>query len=161
MIGLSGDGIAYQPLPGNNHDFYDQTHQVVAAELGTSATQAGGDAPLTIVAHSLGTVIASNFIWDAQHSRTITPATGASPLSRCETLTNYYTLGSPLAIWSLRYPDFGEPILVPSPQSVDPGEWVNFFDDDDVIAYPLQVLNARYDAVVQDREVNVGGWLSS
>ena len=161
MIGLLGDSIAYQPLPGNNHDFYDQIHQAVANELGTLATQAGGNAPLTIVAHSLGTVIATNFIWDAQHSRTVTPASDASPLSCCETLTNLYTLGSPLAIWSLRYPDFGEPITVPSPQSALPGEWINFFDDDDVVAYPLQGLNARYGTAVQDQEVNVGGWLSS
>jgi len=35
---------------------------------------------------------------------------GNTPLERGETLTLLYTLGSPIAIWSLRYPDFGVPI---------------------------------------------------
>jgi hypothetical protein len=161
MIGLLGDAVAYQPLPDKQFDFYDQIHQVVADGLGGLASHSDPNSPLTIIAHSLGSVIVSNFIWDAQHGRPTVPAVGLSPLSRCETLTNFYTLGSPLAIWSLRYPDFGVPVSVPSAQAVLHGEWVNFFDDDDVIACPLQNLNSKYNQVVRDREVNVGGWLSS
>lgn len=159
FISLLGDGVAYQPVPGNA-DPYDQIHQLVANVLGELDAAAGPDAPLSIIAHSLGAVIASNFVWDAQHGTLPTPT--ASPLGRCETLTNFYTMGSPLAIWGLRYPDFGDPIAVPSStQTALPGEWINFFDDDDIIAYPIQSLNAKYAAVVRDQEVNVGGWLSN
>jgi hypothetical protein len=163
FIGLMGDGIAYQPLPGGKYDFYYQIHQVLADTLGELAEATGPSAPLTIIGHSLGTVIASNFIWDATHGNTMLPVTsGESSLSKCETLTNFYTLGSPLATWSLRYPDFGEPITIPSlKQTALPGEWINFFDNDDIISYPLQSLNAKYAAAVRDQEVNVGGWLSS
>lgn len=159
FISLLGDGVAYQPVPGNA-DPYDHIHQLVANVLGELDAAAGPDAPLSIIAHSLGAVIASNFVWDAQHGTLPTPT--VSPLGRCETLTNFYTMGSPLAIWGLRYPDFGDPIAVPSPtQTALPGEWINFFDDDDIIAYPIQSLNAKYAAVVRDQEVNVGGWLSN
>ena len=38
------------------------------------------------------------------------------------------------------------------------GEWINFYDRDDVIAYPLRSLNPAYKAVItDDREINVGG----
>ena len=91
----------------------------------------------------------------------------STPLENGETLTLMYTMGSPIAIWSLRYEDFGVPIPVPSPKLADhhpglAGEWVNFYDPDDVIGYPLSTLNDAYGASVErDVAVNVGGPLSS
>lgn len=43
----------------------------------------------------------------------------------------------------MRYADFGQPVRVPSSKLADhwpgvPGEWVNFYDKDDVIGYPLK-----------------------
>jgi hypothetical protein len=41
-------------------------------------------------------------------------------------------------------------------------EWVNFYDKDDVIGWPLRQLNADYaKRVTEDREVNVGGVMTS
>ena len=38
------------------------------------------------------------------------------------------------------------------------GAWLNFYDKDDVIGYPLKTLNAAYGkAVTQDHEINAGG----
>ena len=84
FISLLGDGVAYQPVPGNA-DPYDQIHQLVANVLGELGTVAGPDAPLSVIAHSLGAVIASNFVWDAQHGVAPTPTDASSPLSRCGT----------------------------------------------------------------------------
>jgi hypothetical protein len=78
-----------------------------------------------------------------------------------------FNLGSPLALWSLRYRDFGKPIQVPSPHlgthfPKAKGGWINFYDQDDVIGYPLRTINPAYkSAVKEDRAVNVGGLLSS
>jgi hypothetical protein len=173
IVDFAADAIAYQPIPGER-DAYDNVHAVFADALRQLAQQAGPRAPLCVIAHSLGTVIASNFIYDLQaHSPTkplIAPRVLAkmddTPLARGDTLTLLYTLGSPIALWSLRYPNFGRPIRVPAPKLANhypnlAGGWINFYDSADVIGYPLKELNADYNAAVaSDRAVNVGGLLT-
>jgi hypothetical protein len=94
---------------------------------------------------------------------------GESAIEQGETLTHFYTMGSPLALWSLRWRmfDYGKPIAFPAPSLGKhypglEGEWINFYDKDDVVGYPLKGLNAIYDErVLEDREVNVGDWRSN
>lgn len=172
MIDLVADGIAYQPTEHGRYA-YDHIHRIFAQTLHTLAEEAGPKAPLCVVAHSLGTIIASNYIYDLQvhfsHQQiipeTIAEVMGDTPLERGETLSLLYTLGSPLALWSLRYTEFGRPIDFPAPQLYRhypnlPTEWINFYDADDIIGFPLKTLNAEYERIVTaDREVNVGGLL--
>ena len=71
-------------------------------------------------------------------------------------MSNFFTMGSPLALFALRYGAelFNKPINVDGA-----GRWVNILDKDDPIAYPLRELNEEYKAVVlADLEVNVGLW---
>ncbi len=174
MVGFAADAVAYQPVPGERAA-YDRIHAELAAALKRLAAKAGPDAPLCVIAHSLGTVIASNFLYDLQQdasrnliSDSVRGTMGDTPLERGETFASFYTLGSPIALWSLRYPNGGVPVAVPSPQLAHhcpalaaAGEWINFYDPDDVIAYPLKRLNAAYGTVVtEDRAVNVGSWLT-
>lgn len=172
LISYLGDAIAYQITPSDRRA-YDLIHEVFADALRALADEAGPDAPLCVIAHSLGSIIASNYLYDLQEEfhRPIVPDSvrarmGDTPLERGETLSLFYTLGSPLALWSLRYPDFGRPVEVPSPRlaryhpDLD-GEWVNFYDKDDVVATPLKPLNDDYGRVVkEDRPLNVGTWLT-
>lgn len=68
---------------------------------------------------------------------------------------------------NLRFRDFGRPIAVrrrslhdhyPDLQSA----WINYYDKDDLIGFPLRKLNPAYRrAVSADREVNVGNLLTS
>ncbi|MGH7422891.1 MAG: hypothetical protein ACREJ1_04345 [Candidatus Methylomirabilales bacterium] len=114
-----------------------------------------------------------NYFYDLQHPQRpliaarVKKKIGDTPLERGETFTLFYTLGSPIAMWSLRYPNCGIPIEVPSPGLSKhypdlAGEWVNYYDEDDVIAYPLKTLNEAYrKAIKADREINAGGLLSS
>jgi alpha-beta hydrolase superfamily lysophospholipase len=173
MVDFAADAIAYQPAV-SDRSAYDAVHLEVARTLARLAERAGPRAPLCIVAHSLGTVIASNYIYDLAKKRNsflsheVRAAIGRSPLERGETLTLLYTLGSPIALWSLRYPKFGQPIPFP-PRRLGrhhpdlAARWVNVYDPDDVIGYPLRELNAAYRrAVTQDRPVSAGsiwtGW---
>ncbi|GAB4324817.1 MAG: hypothetical protein Kow00117_12790 [Phototrophicales bacterium] len=173
LIDFVGDALAYQPTP-HNRTVYDKIHVIVANTMQHLAQNAGENAPLVIIGHSLGTIIASNYIYDLQihPQRQIIPAhveqkIGQTPLERAETLVSFYSLGCPLPLWSLRFDDFGTPIQVPSPnlQQHYPnitGEWVNFYDQDDILAYPLRTLNEQYQVVVtQDRQVNVGRFYES
>ncbi|MBK8576068.1 MAG: chemotaxis protein [Elusimicrobia bacterium] len=173
MMDFAADAIAYQPAP-RERNIYENVHQVLAHTLQELSAAAGPGAPLVVIAHSLGTVIASNYIYDLQNQRKrktvparVMKKVGTTPVDRLETLAAFFTLGSPLALWSLRYSEFGKPIQVPSPQlrthfPQAKGGWINFYDQDDVIGYPLRTINSAYKgAVKEDRAVNVGGLLSS
>lgn len=176
MMHFVGDAIAYQPTPGAR-GVYDGIHVRVAEALVRLRRRAGPTAPLCVVAHSLGTVIASNFFYDLQKERTtgrhtlnerVRAVLGDSPLERGETLTHLYTLGSPLALWTLRYPNqtFDAPVAVAAPELARhhpglEGEWVNFYDDDDIIAWPLRPLSDTYRRMVRDERVSLKGPLLS
>ncbi|SFE88782.1 hypothetical protein SAMN05216378_4462 [Paenibacillus catalpae] len=173
FVNQLGEAIAYQAIP-REYDpspddyIYDEIHRRFAVCLQRLTEKAGQDAPLCIIAHSLGSIIASNFFYDLQNGKLTAKASevigaSSSGLGRGETLTHLYTLGSPLAVWALRFEDFGVPIAVPAPplQGLGIGEWVNFYDTDDVIAYPIKPLNDRYKMVVtEDIEVKCPGLLS-
>lgn len=171
LVDFAADAIAYQPAP-SDRTAYDAIHRHVAASLGRLAERAGPRAPLCVIAHSLGTVIASNYLYDLMkpHDSFMCPSVRAliqgTPLERGETLARLFTLGSPIALWSLRYPRFGEPIRFPTPALArhHPGleaAWINLYDPDDVIGYPLRPLNAGYRAAVtEDRPIDVGSLLT-
>lgn len=160
VVDYATDAIAYE----RNHPsgVYARVHARITQTLTRLAQRAGPQAPLCVVAHSLGCVIASNFFWDLQRYG----APAGAPLVRGDTLASFITTGCPLAYWSLRYPDFGVPIEVPSPRLGDhhltqlprAGGWLNLYDAEDVIGAPLKSLNDHYTRVVrEDRVVRVGG----
>ena len=177
IVHYLGDALSYQAGPVDR-DLYDGVHRRLARAVHTLAAEAGPDAPLCVVAHSLGTVVSSNFFYDLQAGQDLHPGRqtpiavapmvaaelGDTPMERGETLAWFHTLGSPLALWAQRHPDFGEPQTVPHPAlaGLHPrveGGWSNVWDPDDVIASPLRTLNERYGAAVtEDRAVAVAPW---
>jgi hypothetical protein len=168
LIDFVGDAFAYQPSAADRNT-YNRIHGILARTICSLAEEAGKTAPLCIIAHSLGSIIASNYIYDLQKPQLISSEVrqimGDTPVDRGETLASLYTLGSPLAIFCLRFENFGTPIQIPSPLLAQhypnlKGEWVNFYDRDDVIGFPLKTLSAAYRKVIKkDREVNVGSLL--
>lgn len=187
IMDFAADVVAYQPSDGERA-VYAGIHARFAEALRGLALDAGGEAPLCVVAHSLGSVIASNYLYDLQahfgRGRDVLPrevrdAMGRppAPLERGETLTHFFTLGSPLALWSLRHQGvaggkgFAAPVTVPAPQvaarapqlaAPEAGTgWVNVYDTDDVLGYPLRGLNEAYhQAVRADLRVNAGGLIT-
>lgn len=103
---------------------------------------------ITFISHSLGTVISSNFIYDQQKY-------SQGDFSQGFYLSNFFTMGSPLPLFSLQY----GPEMFQNPIQLEDvlGRWLNIFDKDDPIAYPLKPLNEAYEKVVyKDKEVNTG-----
>ncbi|MEL6273251.1 MAG: hypothetical protein AAFR22_25825, partial [Chloroflexota bacterium] len=110
FVRFAGDAVAYGD-PGTW--VYNGVHTEFAATLKRLAHKTAPNAPLCIVAHSLGTVVTSNFLYDLQvddplgSSRSIPEMArkimtdNPTPLERGHTLSLLYTLGSPLALWSI------------------------------------------------------------
>lgn len=175
MISFISDAIAYQISPRGRHS-YHAIHRFFAHTLNQLATKAGENAPLCVIGHSLGSIISYNYLLDLQAEfgnnekaeslfrDAVLRQVGSTPLERGDTLSLYYTLGSPLALWTLRDRDGGEPIQFPAPAlatqhpQLNPlAEWVNIYDSDDVIAYPLKPINSIFQKrVKEDLLVNSG-----
>ncbi len=170
FAGYLGDVFAYQPTPQHG-DAYDLVHECMAGALAEAAAKVGAEAPLVIVGHSLGGVIAFNHFFELQFGHGCGYSCASAqhwrdselPLVRGETLAGLYTIGTPLALWTVRFLDSGDAIRVPSPRFSThypgvAGEWINLFDVDDIIAWPLRCVNSSFaEAVSEDREVHAGG----
>ncbi|MEK4058401.1 MULTISPECIES: hypothetical protein [Paenibacillus] len=118
MIHYLTDAVAYQPVEGGDQN-YEAVHRTISKQLNQLCTEAGTDAPLCVISHSL----------------------------------RYTTFDKPIQVpsegFSAKYPDI-------------PGEWINFYDKDDVLGYPLKSVHPEYDkAVSEDRDVNVGTLIDS
>ena len=115
VIHNMADAIAYQPV-GSNDQSYHLVHNKVAESLKILTNQAGNDAPLCVISHSLGSVIASNFFYDLQQNKKNVRASinELSLLEKGDTLTLFYTIGTTLPLWSLRYNNFDRPLNIPS-----------------------------------------------
>ncbi|MGG4033142.1 chemotaxis protein [Paenibacillus cisolokensis] len=167
VIHYLADAVAYQPL-GTNDQTYQAIHETISAALHRLSEVAGANAPLCVVSYSLGAVIASNYFYDLQNANGWKPVifNPDSALERGDTLLLFYSCGTTLPLWSLRYLDFDKPIRVPSRpmRELSPdieGEWINFYDKDDILAYPLRGVHPAYaDAVREDIEVHVGNWIT-
>lgn len=150
VTGYIGDIIGYMG-PAARRDVYARITSCLD-ELAASASGGGAaKRPLTIVAHSLGTVIASDYVYD--HART----RGGEGFDARLRLDNLFTVGSPIALFSLRYggpEEFTSPIRMES----GAGRWVNIYDLDDPVGMPLKTLNSAYAGVVA-ADVHVdAGW---
>ncbi|MEO0535322.1 MAG: hypothetical protein AAF215_15805 [Cyanobacteria bacterium P01_A01_bin.123] len=162
------DSIAYQPTSSASDSdvhIYEDVHRVFGETLSELANKAGENAPLCIIGHSMGAAIASNYIWDMQHNKF--PAnSNNNPLEQGKTLSALYTFGSQIPFWAMRFEGFGVPIQIPSPELTThhpnaQGEWINFYDRDDLLGYPIQSINQAYKAAVtHEYEVKVGNLLT-
>lgn len=168
IIHYLGDVIAYQPVETAKQN-YERVHEKIEQNLNDLVNVAGESAPLCVISHSLGSVITSNYFYDLQFkvNHKDLEKNNLSPLEKGETLTLFYTLGTTLPLWSLRYYNFNRPINIPSANLNDfypglQGEWINFYDKDDVLGYPLRDIDETYaKAVTEDREINVGNVITS
>ena len=163
VLSALGDASAYRKLPGAANTTYQQIHARVAQGLDDLyATGLGSTAkPLLVLAHSLGGHIMSNYVWDMQQGTAAAP----NPFERMETLAGMVTFGCNIPLFTFAYDpvvpiDFPGPALTPAVAAK--AKWLNFFDPDDVLGYPLKPINAAYDNTVdQDIAINVGSILTS
>jgi hypothetical protein len=185
------DAVAYQtsyrPISKDQLSVYDDVHRIIkeaVRELRARIHGKGGkggqggqkaekdrEAPLVVIAHSLGCHMISNHVWDCRHAAPSKKAGNA--FERMETLSGIVTLGCNLPLFTLSFPD-PEPIEIPTPgietyfpnaskaELAEVTRWLNFYDSDDVFGYPLKPINEKFAAAVsEDRAINAGGLLRS
>jgi pimeloyl-ACP methyl ester carboxylesterase len=171
VIHSLADAIAYQKsvTSAEQIDVYTAIHRVIESSMRRLRDVAGRDVPLVVMAHSLGCHMISNYIWDVRHAETPAP----SPLEGFDTLGGILMMGCNIPIFLLAHQNL-EPIEFP-PAGIEnafpararhdvlaAARWLNFYDPDDVLAYPLRTLNAKFaETVTEDVKVNVGGVLWS
>ena len=113
------------------------------------------------MAHSLGGHIMSNYIWDMQKSTVTT----LSSFEKMDLLAGMVTFGCNIPLFTFAY-DNVIPIKFPgdalSAESKSKTKWLNYYDPDDILGYPLKAINAAYENIVdEDVPINVGGIFSS
>jgi hypothetical protein len=165
FINAFGNVSGYHLDPGHPESYYGKLQQTIHAGLLALRARLGGeDRPLVVIAHSLGSVIVSDYIWDRQKGRDA-ERFGAGRFERMETLAGLVTLGSNIPFFtlgcnpaiSIEFPPPGLPEKLRKK-----ARWLNLYDSDDVLGWPLKPLSVSYnDAVTEDIEVSVGNILTS
>ncbi|NVJ48978.1 MAG: hypothetical protein HWE13_12925 [Gammaproteobacteria bacterium] len=155
FIDYLGSGLAYH----KGSRLYEKVQNRVADSLREFAGHRRVNeekTPLVVLAHSFGSIIMQDYI------RTqLNEGAGNSNFEGMRNLVGYITFGSPLAIYVRHHEDLHSPVPVsgsalPEDFAVR-SKWLNFYDKDDIVAYPLKGLNDAYNkAVHADYEINVG-----
>ena len=151
---------------------YERIQDCVRDALVRLRKQLGGDKPVVVVAHSLGAYIMTSYVYDRQHwnrakEGDVDDPRGTTLFTRMETLAGLVTHGAnlPLFAFATTKPktiDF--PGVALPPPIAARAAWLNFYDPDDVLGWPLKHVYdepASTIARIVDTPVNVGGLLTS
>ncbi|MFQ5488293.1 MAG: hypothetical protein ACE5ET_07630, partial [Gammaproteobacteria bacterium] len=163
MLTAFGDASAYQKVESAENTTYQEIHARVGKVIKNlyEADLDGSPKPLIVMAHSLGGHIMSNYIWDMQHAGD----TQLSTFERMQYLSGMITFGCNIPFFTFAYKKVVPIEFPPRRLSADlkrKAKWLNFYDPDDVLGYPLKPISPEYRRVVtKDISINVGGILSS
>lgn len=156
VVSALGDASAYQRVDDDARNTYGRIHAIVRDEIAALRNDVGSEeTPLVFLAHSLGGHIISNYIWDIQKNTAVVEP-GDNAFERMRTLAGLVTFGCNIPLFTFALNKI-VPISLPTGAS-----WLNFFDPDDVLGYPLKPLSPEYRrAVSRDIAINVGGIAAS
>lgn len=151
---------------------YELAQLEIACKLLAARDQMGGNGSVVFLTQSLGAQVLSNYLWDAQlpagraaagiwrdidaHAMAI----AGHPLSdeekdflRGSTLRRWVSTGCNIPIFVAADPQMRiQPIRPPT----DDFHWLNIYDPDDALAWPLRPLGSGYEELVDDRTINAG-----
>lgn len=165
LITNIADLINFGGKPNFPNQIYEQTQFLVFNSISHLQKQLKENAPMIIIASSMGTEIINNYIWDRQRSGQNDPF-GNTAFERFETLVGLFTFGNNIPIFSpstkiedLRPIQFPTQNILPELNNI--AVWENYYDKNDPLGYPIKFINKYYDdANVKDIQIAVGNLLS-
>lgn len=158
-------------IPGS---VYEQAQGEIATTL-LSAHAARPGMPVVFIAQSLGCQVLSSYIYDAQKAAAGKPvgagiwrnidAWASNALGRALTASERVFLSggtcAALVTTGCNIPIFvaahQEMHIIPIAPPTSLFKWVNYYDPDDILGWPLQPLSRGYRELVEDRPINASG----
>ncbi|MGX5174303.1 hypothetical protein ACUR5C_09810 [Aliikangiella sp. IMCC44653] len=121
------------------------------------------ETPLVILAHSYGGVMMSHFMRETKLANS-----SVNNFEGLKTVAGYVTFGNPMGLYAMDAAKslLGKPCDIVGEVLDDDlkkrARWYNFYDKDDIIAYPLKGLSDEFNTYVHgDFEINVGSAATS
>lgn len=146
------------------HSPYHRTQEKILQAMDDVFDVSGENAiPVIIVAQSLGCQVMSSYIWDAQRPNPsagvwkypkndgATPGSPRDLFRRMKTVQRFFTTGCNIPIFVAGHSNI---VAIDPPNTRF--KWYNFYDEDDVLGWPLKPLSDSYNQIVEDIEVNAG-----
>ena len=164
VMNYIGDATAYRYIPISSsqtkktNETYDRIHDRVHNAIVKLRKRLGSaDKPVIVMAHSLGSVIMSDYLWDRQKKQDGDPY-GNNKFERMETLAGLITFGSPIPLFTVGYNPVRS-ITFPPDKLHDnlqvKAKWLNFYDAHDVFGWPLKPFYKK-DCASEDKQISVG-----
>ncbi|WP_342075946.1 hypothetical protein [Yoonia sp. SS1-5] len=159
MMAALSDAAAYRKTADGSAAIYEQIHARVEMAVRDLERDIGPDGQILILAHSLGGHIISNHIYDLQRfaGRSGRGRFG-SPLQNMRTVAGLMTFGCniPIFLFGHRAEDV-RPIGYPGEDLPEERQivtwWQNFYDKQDILAYPIGPVAPSYAKMVSDRHL--------
>ena len=169
-----GDAAGLENRKEDSGSAYELAQIEIAKTLLDAYAANGADTPLVLLSHSLGCHVLSSYIYDAQKARSGLPVAAGvwrdidhwsrtlqgralteseKSFLACGSALGWITTGCNIPIFVAAHKAMTIiPISRPRPRF----KWLNLYDPDDVLGWPLQPLSEGYRLLVEDRVVNVG-----
>ena len=168
VVSALGDAGAYRQRPSGtlagtqSGRTYERVHARIQEQLSGlyHGPLSERPLPLVLMAHSFGGHILSNYVWDTQQ----TPDGKLSAFERMHWLAGLITFGCNIPLFTFAV-DKPVPIRFPATRLPErfkeKARWLNFYDPDDVLGWPLKPVSPAYArAVDADIRLQVGGAVS-
>jgi hypothetical protein len=169
-----GDAAGLENRKEDSGSVYELAQIEIAKTLLDAYVANGADTPVVLLSHSLGCQVLSSYIYDAQKARSGLPVAAGvwkdidhwsrtlqgralseseKSFLACGTALGWITTGCNIPIFVAAHKEMTIiPISPPRPSF----RWINIYDPDDVLGWPLQPLSEGYRLLVEDRAINAG-----
>jgi hypothetical protein len=151
VVKALGDAVSYQRIGDEARGAYEATNLLFNTAIAELKNELNGDKPLIIIAHSLGCAVMLNNMYDIRVKNKT--SVELSSFENFGTLKHIITFGCNLPLFVMAYTN----PKIPTPKGCN---WDNYYDEDDILGFPLKPLQGDYDNVI-DHQINVGGLFTS